>query len=90
MARAHEEEPGRPGTLKELWTNRKHLEKHSKKNYFQKIIKHNYFYEFLEQVGEEKKFFGVFFRICSDKCENEVSDLQKKSRKISLDHKKNK
>jgi len=61
MARAHEEEPGRPGTLKELRTNRKHLEKHSKKNYFQKIIKHNYFYEFLEQVGEEKKFFWCFF-----------------------------
>ena len=33
-------------------------------------------------------FFGAFFRICSDKCENEVSDLQKKSRKISQDHKK--
>ena len=61
MARAHEEEPGRPGTLKELRTNRKHLEKHSKKNYFQKIIKHNYFYEFLEQVEEEKNFFFVFF-----------------------------
>jgi len=64
--------------------------KSKKKKFFQKIIKYNYFYEFLEQVGEGKKNFGAFFRICSDKCENEVSDLQKKSRKISPDHKKNK
>ena len=32
-----------------------------KKKYFQKIIKHNYFYEFLEQVGEEEKKKLVLF-----------------------------